>query len=255
MYRKVNISTVIKLLLRSKKLYQAMGEVKKILQNILTQDEAYFAKDGPVETVLSRYERQPGLVLKEEDDRAVQKCQQGILRLSRRISVFQRDHRIFKHFKFKGKYHQKTLFKRAKKLCRFLVTMESAEEAFKYPTLDIDGQLQFVALAPGEDPTRYHTAEPEEAQEVDEPCVRSFKKAGPVADASPSRVSRVSKKISRISKESKESKSVSKVSKESREDPGKLPLKRIVKKKQSTTSKDKGSTRKKKEGSKSSRKV
>lgn len=74
-YQKVNISTVIKLLLRCKKLYQAMSEVKKILQNILTQDEVYFSEDGDVQRVLSLYEKTPGLQLSEEDDQVIQKCQ------------------------------------------------------------------------------------------------------------------------------------------------------------------------------------
>jgi len=73
-YQKVNISTVIKLLLRCKKLYAAMGEIKKILQNILQQDEAYFSKGGSVQKVLVKYETKPGLSLKEEDDGAIQKC-------------------------------------------------------------------------------------------------------------------------------------------------------------------------------------
>ena len=67
-YQKVNISTVIKLLLRCKKLYQAMSEIKKILQNILTQDEVYFVEDGEVQNVLNLYEKTPGLELKDEDD-------------------------------------------------------------------------------------------------------------------------------------------------------------------------------------------
>jgi len=45
-----------------------MSEIKKILQNILTQDEVYFVEDGEVQNVLNLYEKTPGLELKDEDD-------------------------------------------------------------------------------------------------------------------------------------------------------------------------------------------
>lgn len=43
---------------------------------------------------------------------------------------------------------QQTILKRAKKLGQFLMTQEGEQEQFKYPVLDVTGQLDFVSLSP-----------------------------------------------------------------------------------------------------------
>ena len=47
-YKKASISTIIKLLLRCNKLYEAISEIKKILMMIVKQTEMYFDKDGAI---------------------------------------------------------------------------------------------------------------------------------------------------------------------------------------------------------------
>ena len=106
--------------------------------------------------------------------------------------------------------------------------MESSNEKYKYPSLDIDGQLQFVSLAPGEDPTRYHSVDPEEANEIDEPCVNSIMEKEPKASRGGSR--------SKSSKRNATQSSIA-ASEGDNSEQKKLPKKKILRKKKSPRAK------------------
>ena len=66
-YKQVNINTVIMLLLRCKKLYQAMYEVKKVIETVFKQEEL-FAPSGQLYTAVANYESFPAKMLTEKDE-------------------------------------------------------------------------------------------------------------------------------------------------------------------------------------------
>ena len=156
LYQRVTINTVIMLLLRSKKLYQAMYEVRKILVLVLKHDEMFNREDGPIYACIQKYEKQPGLPITDQDESVMLRSIQFLQRISRRIAQFQQDHRIFKQFKFRGREHQERLLGHAKRLTRVLRAREAKSLADRLPLLDQNGCLQFVAQEPTEEDAEYY---------------------------------------------------------------------------------------------------
>jgi hypothetical protein len=68
LYKRVTVNTVIMLLLRSKKLYQAMYEVRKILVLVIKQDDMMKAKTGPIYLAIKKYESESDMTLTEKDE-------------------------------------------------------------------------------------------------------------------------------------------------------------------------------------------
>lgn len=58
-YGKANSNTVIKVLLRCKKLYQAMTEIKKILQLVLKETELFSGPNGTLYKCIKKYNGNP----------------------------------------------------------------------------------------------------------------------------------------------------------------------------------------------------
>ena len=77
--------TVIKLLIRSKKLYQAMYEVRKILQLVIKQVEMFDEGSGILYTCVTKYEKEPNLSLTDQDESAFLRGIQVLQKVSRRI--------------------------------------------------------------------------------------------------------------------------------------------------------------------------
>lgn len=119
-YKQVNVDTVIMLLLRCKKLYQAMYEIKKVIETILKQEEA-FAPAGPLDTVVSTFESFPARKLSEKDEQMLVKGLQILRQASRKVASFLNDHRIFKKFIWNGADHHQTLLAHATRIQKLLV--------------------------------------------------------------------------------------------------------------------------------------
>ena len=75
-YKKVNNNVVIKLLLRCKQIYEALNEIKKILQLILRQEELFDEQDGDVILCIQKYETVTFSQVSESDQRSMIKTLQ-----------------------------------------------------------------------------------------------------------------------------------------------------------------------------------
>jgi len=87
-YKKISMNTVIKLLIRIKKLYEAMYEVRKILQLIMKQEEMFNEEVGILYTCVHKYEKDLTLTLSDQDESVFLRGIQVLQKVSRRIVQF-----------------------------------------------------------------------------------------------------------------------------------------------------------------------
>jgi hypothetical protein len=137
------MSTVMKLLFRCKKLYQAMAEIRKILQLILKQEQLFEEPTGIIYKSLAQYEQRESPTISQKDEYAVMKAITLLQKISRRISHVIHDHRLFTKFLFNGKDHQQTLLYHGEKLSQF-IEKYSAQEGIGNAILNENGMLEFV---------------------------------------------------------------------------------------------------------------
>lgn len=136
-YKKVGVDTVIKLLLRCKKLYLCLQDVKKLLQLIVKQEEL-FKQQGLIYCCLQQYDSEDASVpLADKDDAILKRGLQSLMQVSRRITYFLDDHLIYKHFIFNGNEHQQTLLKHARKLWKFAKKRMVAADGYEKIVKDI----------------------------------------------------------------------------------------------------------------------
>lgn len=70
-YKKPNRDNAIKLLLRSRNLYQAVHDIRKLLEMMLLGDDMYFSKGGMLQSIIEKYEEDEELELTEKDENSV----------------------------------------------------------------------------------------------------------------------------------------------------------------------------------------
>jgi len=66
-YKEVNLTTVIKLLLRCKKLYQAFFEIKKLIQLVIKQEDV-FSPTGLIYSCMNKYAFVKNIELTDQDE-------------------------------------------------------------------------------------------------------------------------------------------------------------------------------------------
>lgn len=143
-YREVSIETSIKLMLRIRKLYQALYEVKKILQLVIKQEDL-FSEGGLIFSCLEKYKQSPEQQMTVQDESIIMRGFQVLRQVSRRISHFLNDNRIYKHFIFNKADHQLTLLNHARNLASFL--RESQPESSKKYQSDATDIEEYILQA------------------------------------------------------------------------------------------------------------
>jgi len=98
------VTTVIKLLLRCRKLYDALYDLKKVLQLVVKQEDMFDADLGLIYKSIAKYDGQKKL--QGNDEAAVVRGLNVLVKVSRKISQFLNDHRAaFKAFTYNQKDH------------------------------------------------------------------------------------------------------------------------------------------------------
>ena len=73
MYKRVNIGNVLKLLIRSKKMYEAMYEIRRILVLIMKLEAMFDLEDSAMYACVSKYENDAELELEKADESVIVK--------------------------------------------------------------------------------------------------------------------------------------------------------------------------------------
>lgn len=135
----VDHNNVIKLLTRVKTLYQTLNEIVQILELIVQQREMFTSPDSLLHQMMIDYlenDTRPNNLQRKSSDntpeRVLVKGQQVLQRLSRRISHFLSDHKLYKNFIFLGMNYQKILYKYAKLLAKLLRLHLSSKKSTQY---------------------------------------------------------------------------------------------------------------------------
>ena len=152
----VDHNNVIKLLTRVELLYQTLNEIVQILELIVQQREMFTSHDSLLHIMMMDYlqnDVKPSSLQRKSSDsqpeRVLVKGQQVLQRLSRRISHFLTDHKLYKNFIFMGMNYQKILFKYSKLLAKllrlYLQSKRSSQYAqFQNPSFDYEsGVIEF----------------------------------------------------------------------------------------------------------------
>lgn len=129
-YKHITHESAIKLMLRIRKLYQALSELKKIIQLIIKQEDI-FQRDGLIYTCVKKYQTNMDQEMTVQDESIIMRGFQVLKQLSRRISHFLNDNRVYKSFVFDGQDYQIVLLDHAKNLTLFL-QKKNPEQSKKY---------------------------------------------------------------------------------------------------------------------------
>ena len=139
------MSSVIKLFLRIKKLYEAMWELRKCIHVVVKQDNL-FDSGGVIYQTMNKYLDDPSKVLEPEDEKVVVKGCQVLQKVSRKLASFKLQHKIFKTFRYREYDHADTLLWHAGYLSYFLQAKQSSCLNYHNPSLDQNGMLLFEEI-------------------------------------------------------------------------------------------------------------